>query len=84
MRISQQPNGENVPGARNSKCKGSEPGKRFSYLRNPKKIGVPGAQGGREEAEGQGRPGPVGHGDEFSFYPKSSENLLMGLPGGDS
>lgn len=84
MRISQQPNGEHVLGARNSKCKGSEAGKRSSYLRDPKKISVPGAQRGREKAEGQSRPGPVGHGNEFSFYPKSSGNLLMGLPGGDS
>lgn len=45
---------------------------------------MPGAQGGRKEAEGQSRQGPVGHGEEFSFYPESGGNLLMGLPSGDS
>lgn len=51
--------------------KGSEPGERFPYLRNPREISEPGAQGGREKAEGQSRPGPVGHGEEFSFYPRA-------------
>lgn len=55
--------------------KRSETEKRFPYLRNPKKISVPGAQGGKEKAEGQSRLGPVSHGEEFSFYPKSTGNL---------
>lgn len=79
-----RPSGEHVPGTRNNMHKDSEAGKRFTYLRNPKRIRVPGAWGGRKKAEGQSRQGPVGHGEEFSFYPKSGGNLLMGLPGGDS